>query len=83
MSAHSKNRMSSPARRPTLEVLDSRCNPSTVHFDHGTLVIVGTRDADTVAVVDDGQGESAGHIRQHGRRPQLASRLRRKWRQSK
>src|SRR5262245_12736869 len=43
-------------RHPQVESLESRWNPSTVHFDDGTLVIVGTREADTVAIVDDGDG---------------------------
>src|SRR5262245_5952749 len=56
MSFHGNNWMSSPLRRPTLEVLESRSNPSTVHFNSGTLVIIGTRGDDTVAIVDDGDG---------------------------
>ena len=43
-------------RRLKLETLESRCNPSTVIQEGDTLIIIGTQDADTVAIVDDGQG---------------------------
>jgi len=43
-------------RKPTVEGLEERRCPSTVRFNDGTLVIVGTQNADTVAITDDGQG---------------------------
>jgi hypothetical protein len=45
-----------PARRLTLETLESRWNPSTVILEGSTLIVIGTQEADTVAIVDDGQG---------------------------
>src|SRR4051794_33938705 len=44
-------------RRPTLEALESRWNPSTVRFHDGTLAIVGTAGNDTVTITDNGSGQ--------------------------
>jgi hypothetical protein len=43
-------------RRPQLEALECRWNPSTVRMHGDTLVIVGTQGADTVEITDDGEG---------------------------
>jgi hypothetical protein len=47
---------SSWGRRLMLETLESRTNPSRVLREGDTLIIIGTQDADTVAITDDGQG---------------------------
>src|SRR5688572_12437543 len=44
-------------RRPQLELLETRWNPSTVKLHGDNLIILGTPAADTVAITDNGQGE--------------------------
>ena len=56
MSSQLKGSSLSGQRRLTLESLESRRNPSTVIHEGDTLIIIGTQDDDTVAIVDDGQG---------------------------
>ena len=56
MSSQLRGSSLSGQRRLKLETLESRCNPSTVIQEGDTLIIIGTQDADTVAIVDDGQG---------------------------
>jgi hypothetical protein len=46
----------SSVRRLKLETLECRTNPSRVLQEGDTLIIIGTQEDDTVAIVDDGQG---------------------------